>query len=162
MRNLDGAAVQRIGGRAGSRTGSDRRFRRRPTRPAARTSSSRPSAPPGPGTPSRPRAARPLAPPAPSMHAVHVRTVRVCTGVHRWEKYFNRLAGTCAAPKDPPFGDGYTPFNYTSRDGDCQTGGLLGRNRSFRPPRRQFGRKYRKYGKLPVLADPSRGLRALQ
>ena len=27
--------------------------------------------------------------------------------------------------KDPPFGNGYTPFNYTSRDGGRQTGGLL-------------------------------------
>ena len=76
------------------------------------------------------------------------------------EKYFNRRAGTCGRAKDPPFGDGYTPFNYTSRDGGRQTGGILGGARSFRPSRRQFGRKYRKNGNLPVLADPSRSLHA--
>ena len=65
-------------------------------------------------------------------------TLRVCTGVHRSEKYFNRLALACGRAKSPPFGDGYTPFNYTSRDGDCQREGILRGARSFRPPRRRF------------------------
>ena len=56
----------------------------------------------------------------------NVCTVRVCTGVHKSGKYFNRRAGTCDPPKYPSFGGGYTPFNYTSRDGGRQRKGLLG------------------------------------
>ena len=32
----------------------------------------------------------------------------------------------CGPPKDPPIGGGYTPSNYTSRDGGRQREGLLG------------------------------------